>query len=339
MTVIYQYWHKTVFKLVLLVVALCVPATNASSVVTITGLESPAWILQGDKKTKLTQDDQWGVSDQIITGVRGGVELQVGADFFLQVKGNSQVTYLAGNGSGTSSRGDLAKLSVSKGVVCIHSDLKSDKESLLVFDIGNILQATLQYMGDVCVRRTNEASSVLLWSGSVQIMHYTTGHMIVLSEVGTEFRAKDGGEYELLTFNVRDTVILESEEPANSEEIVEDEIQPKDRDEPVVGDAGKDKKPASVEVDSTTRQNRPEFEYTVYLFSSRSEKNAEKIDRKFQEAGYKTQIYEHESGKIIYYRIALPGFETRQAAEDFSQSIIGKLGVRDTWIGKARREY
>ncbi len=344
MTVIHQYWHKTVFKLVLLTVVLCAPTTQALAFATITNLESPVWVQQGDIKSKLTRDEKWEVGDQITTGVGGRVELQLGADFFIQVKGNSQVTYLNGNGTETSAQAHAAKLSVAKGMVCVRSSLEPGRGSKLVFDIGNTLQATLQDVGDVCLKRNNETSSVFLWSGSIRIEHYTSGHKIVLSQAGTELRAKDEGEYQLLRFNEADTAILEGEEIATSEEMVTseeiatDEIQPNEPDNPLPDNNAMTEEPVSTEVDSTALQKRPEFDYIVYFFSYASEKRAEKTNSKFHEAGYKTQIYEYKGDETSYYRIALPGFESRQAAEQFSESMIGKLNIKDTWIDKIRLE-
>ena len=92
-----------------------------------------------------------------------------------------------------------------------------------------------------------------------------------------------------------------------------------------------------IKADPVPREASTEYEYTVYLFSTRSVEIADKTNKRFQEAGYQTQIYEHDTDGVIRYRIALPGFETRLAAKEFSDLIIGKLGVSDTWVGKALR--
>jgi len=77
--------------------------------------------------------------------------------------------------------------------------------------------------------------------------------------------------------------------------------------------------------------------YTVYLFSTRDEEIAEQINRRFQKAGYDTQIFESTTSSILRYRVAAPGFESKQEARKFSDSIVGKLGVTETWIGKDLR--
>jgi hypothetical protein len=77
--------------------------------------------------------------------------------------------------------------------------------------------------------------------------------------------------------------------------------------------------------------------YTVYLFSTRSEEVAEQVNRKFQGAGHDTQIFVSGTGAESRYRIAVSGFESKQTANNFSDSIVRKLGVTGTWIGRERR--
>ena len=74
--------------------------------------------------------------------------------------------------------------------------------------------------------------------------------------------------------------------------------------------------------------------YTVYLFSTRSEESAEQANRKFQKAGHATQIFASTNDSGSRYRVAVTGFESRQSAQAFSDSIVGKLGVKETWIGR-----
>ncbi|MCP3687253.1 MAG: SPOR domain-containing protein [Gammaproteobacteria bacterium] len=336
MTVIHQHWLKTVPQLLLLTIVLCVPTLQAASVVNITRLKPPVWVQQGEIKSKLTRDVQLGAGDEVITGVAGSVELQLGDDFSLQVKSGSRVTYISENVAGIPPRGGPQTFSISKGVVCMQSSLELEKGSKVAFDISNTMLGTMQHTGDVCVKRSKKTSSVLLRSGSVQIEHYATGHMIVLSKRGTEFRVADGDEYELLTFDVSDNSILESAASANSEEIIPEEVQSDKKDNALADNSEKTEKPANVEVVPSTGQNQPEFEYIVYLLSYSSERRAEETNSKLREAGYKTSVSESQGAEKTYYRIARPGFETRKAAEHFSRSIIGKLGVTDTWIDKAR---
>ena len=79
------------------------------------------------------------------------------------------------------------------------------------------------------------------------------------------------------------------------------------------------------------------YVYTVYLFSTGSFEIADQVNRKFQQAGYDTLIYQRGIGSESRYRIAGPGFESRRAAETFADSMVGKLGISDTWIGRELR--
>ena len=102
------------------------------------------------------------------------------------------------------------------------------------------------------------------------------------------------------------------------------------------------KKPAEIKTDPAIKEkpvrildkNKSERVYTVYLFSTRSEEVAIKANLKFQKANHNTQIITSNDGSVVRYRVAVSGFTSLQTAKDFSSSIIGKLGVSDTWIGK-----
>ena len=82
--------------------------------------------------------------------------------------------------------------------------------------------------------------------------------------------------------------------------------------------------------------SQSKFEYTVYLFSTRSIGVAEKANQKLRGAGLESEIIEHVSDGIKRYRVAQTGFESHRAAKDFARSITGRLGVGDTWIGKGK---
>ncbi len=327
------HWHITIFKFVLLVVVNSIPITEASSVVTLSSFKPPAWLQKDGIKSELNRGDQFEIGDQIITGSSAGVELHLGADFFIQVNENSEVIYLAGKTIETSPQSGLVELFVEKGMVCIHSDLEFNTDYKLVFNVGGTLQATLQHAGNICIERTNDTSSVFLWNGSGIIEHSITKETIVLSEAGTEFRSEDDGEYQFLAFGTGDAVIAESKEPPILEQVTENNILPAEVPKPV-----ETKTTNNLPDNDIKPEISSEFEYTVYLFSTRSGEIAEKTNKKFQKAGYKTQIYEYRADEVTRYRIAMSGFETRQDANEFSQSIVGQLGIRDTWIGKAQRE-
>ena len=88
--------------------------------------------------------------------------------------------------------------------------------------------------------------------------------------------------------------------------------------------------------DSGPEEIRNNYIYTVYLFSTRSEDVANEVNQRFQKAGHKSKIITSGKEPSIRYRIAVSGFESRQSAKDFSSSVVGKLGISDSWIGKER---
>ena len=74
----------------------------------------------------------------------------------------------------------------------------------------------------------------------------------------------------------------------------------------------------------------------MYLFSTRSQEVAREVDQKLQRAGHDTSIIVSTEGDEERYRIAVTGFSTRQAAREYSDSIVGNHGIRDSWIGRDR---
>ena len=76
--------------------------------------------------------------------------------------------------------------------------------------------------------------------------------------------------------------------------------------------------------------------YTVYLFSSQSQENADRLNQKLRDAGHPTEIIVSDDGETVRYRVAGTGFGTRQAAQQFSDSVVGKHGIRDSWIGRSK---
>ena len=74
--------------------------------------------------------------------------------------------------------------------------------------------------------------------------------------------------------------------------------------------------------------------FTVYLFSTTSEEVADQVNQKFQQAGHESRIIVAIKANVTRYRIGVTGFESRQAAQQYAESITGSLGVTSTWIGR-----
>lgn len=318
--------QKILFSFIAIIAISSISTAHASSIATITKLQSPVWVQQNNTKTELGQNSVLKIGDRIITGKSGRVEMLLWASVALQLNANSEITI------------DIQpELYIRKGRVCIKFVSRPNTENKFKLNIGNTMFAAMQHQGDICVLREDGMSSIVLRSGSVQVTHSVDPDLIVLSEAGTEFRIKDDGSYKLLFPGSDDSLTPEIEFPITVEATIGEDIP---SDAPGVDDG---KIVASEEVITvgtglSTQESLSGYKYTVYLFSTRSEEVAEEVNRKLQEAGHDSKIYVSETDSVTRYRIAVPGFKSAQAAQMFSDSVVGKLGIRDTWIGKERQK-
>jgi cell division septation protein DedD len=95
-------------------------------------------------------------------------------------------------------------------------------------------------------------------------------------------------------------------------------------------------KPVVNEKTPTANENTAGYIYTVYLFSTRFEDVANRVNQKFRKAGHQSEIIVTGKDPTIRYRIAVSGFESLQSAQEYSSSVVGELGISDSWIGKER---
>ena len=341
-----------------------IASANASPTVTITALKSPVWVQQANSKTKLGRNSKLKIGDNIATGAAGRVELQLWVNARLRLNSNSEITIRAEAGQAAADA--RPELYIHEGRACINYTALSSSEEKFVINIGDMMFAAIHLHGDICVLRVDGQSSIKLRAGSVQVTHAIDPNMIILSETGSEFHIEDDGSFKLL-FPGDDVSTLELEKPFIVDTIV-DEVVPADTPEIVAGsktDTGElteaefeatgaedvpansldsvDKNDAAAEglkavVPGTTPQDEVSgYIYTVYLFSTRDAEVAEEVNRRFQQAGHDTRIFESTTGSVLRYRVVAPGFESRQAAKNFSEAIVGTLGVTQTWIGKDTR--
>ena len=313
----------------------CFSPTHASSVVKITALESPAWIQHDGYKSKLERNSEINTGDHVITGETGSVEMLLWSDVKLRLATNSDIGILTGKSDGVANPGKLKELYVHKGRACIYYNSQTGTGSKLNINIGNAMAAKILYQGYICVSREDGLSSVRLRSGSVQITHSVDPNIIILSKSGTEFRIDDDGVYELafpetddpFKFANKDFLITETDGEIESTGVVDSDITVTDKEK------GSEQGPDLIAKDETSP-----YIYTVYLFSTRSKDTAQQVNEKFLKADYETQIVVSETDSVIRYRIVVSGFSSLQAATEFSESIVGKYGVSDTWIGKDKKK-
>jgi len=329
--------HKNLLSFIALIGITCFSPTNASSIAKITALQSPVWVQQNNTKTELGQNSVLRVGDQIITGESGRVEMLLWSNLMLQLNANSEITILANQKTVIATTDIQPELYIQKGRACIKFGSQPDTENKLKINIGNTMFAAIQHHVDICVRRQDGMSSIILLGGSVQVTHSVDQNIIVLSEAGTEFRIDDKGSYQLLFPNDNDSLTPEINNPVTVEATIE-EKSPSDAIDGDDGKIGASEEVTKAETEPATQEDLPGYIYTVYLFSTRSEEVAEQVNRKLQEAGHDTQIYVSETDSVTRYRIVVSGFKSAKTAKEFSNSIVGKLGIRDTWIGKERQK-
>jgi len=137
-----------------------------------------------------------------------------------------------------------------------------------------------------------------------------------------------------LPAGLRCTVIFEGLAPATSEKGTEDsgsgEVDRNLQSKAAEGDQPGESKAA----DGGDKSGQT---YTVYLFSTRSEDVARQVNERFNNEGYATAIITSDNESLTRYRIGVAGFDTLSAAQEFSDSVVGKLDISKTWIGKDAR--
>ncbi|MFT7674732.1 MAG: hypothetical protein ACI845_003149 [Gammaproteobacteria bacterium] len=364
--------HKTLLWFIVLSGISCFTCVIASSIATITTLDSPVWVKKNNTKTELSRNSLIKVGDNIMTGETGRVEMKLWSSTMLQLNASSDITILLEKNSDAATPYDRPRLYLDKGMACISYDSNTEASNQLKLNIGNTMFAIVSNEGDICITRNNDLSSIKLRAGSVQVTHSVDPNLIVLSVIGTEFRIDDKGSFKFLIPGddapsrlIQDQPkpkTVKTEEEPKARQIAPLKIEPvivesgvietnieKEEVGDVVGEEGDallitEDDPVSEKSDSTeeiakvepkqpTEENIYDVSYRVYLFSTRSEDVAKEVNLKFQKAGHNTQIYTRETGSEMHYRIAVSGFKFAKTAKDFAQSVVGTLGITGTWIG------
>ena len=325
--------HNKILNLLVLTGVICVSTANAAPVATFSALNSPVWLQQNGVKIELGPDDILEIGDNIVTGGTGRAEIQFGTSAILRLNSNSGITFRAANETAVTSSEDQPELYVHHGRVCINYAAQSSNQKKFKVNLGHAMFAAIQHQGDICVLRLKDLSAIKLRAGSVELTHSAAPDTIILSETGTEFHIQDNGSYEILFPGGDDLSTLEIEKPFIIEEAIKADAAG-DSARIVESPGAVTEESIATESETATQDTVSPYIYTVYLFSTRSREAAHQANQKFQKAGYGTQIYESKDDAGSRYRIVVTGFESRQAAQDFSDSVIGQHGVKETWIGK-----
>ena len=328
--------QKKIPILLVLIGFICISTAHAAPIATVTALKLPVWLQRDNSNTELDRNRVIKIGDNIATGKTGRVEMQLWGNATLQLNSNSEITIRGGNETGIANPGRRLELFIHRGRACINYTAQSSGENKFIVNIGNAMFVAIHLRGDICVLRDDGLSAIKLRAGSVQVTHSVDPNTIILSESGTEFHIKDSGSYELLYPGDDDSSALEIEKPFAVAAVIEEGVSVESL-EIVDSDKAAVEETTAAQPEATSQDTVSAYIYTVYLFSSRSEEGAEQANQKFRKAGYNTQIFRSEASLEPRYRVAVTGFESRQAAENFSDSIVGKLGVTGTWIGEGSR--
>jgi len=327
--------QKTVLGLMAILALACCSMAQASPVASIAALASPAWVQREDTKIELGRNHEIDVGDHVFTGAGGLLEIQLWAGVELRVYSASEIRILAQVESGPNLSENLPVLTMQRGRICLESPPASSTGNNFELNVADLLLVAIQQYGHICVSRREGMSSINLRAGSVQITNILDPGMVVLSEAGIEFRMDDEGSYQLLPSAEDASMADMNSEPFIAEAIAKQE-SPSPESAETTSDTAVTEDSETIDPETDPGKKASGYIYTVYLFSTRSEEIANQVNERFQQAGHKTRILVNENESPIRYRIAVPGFESRQSASDFADSIVGKLGIKDTWIGKDR---
>ena len=307
---------------------ICIACANASSgFATITALNPPAWLQQEDRKTRLDRNSELKIGDNVSTGATGRMQMTLWQNASLQLNTNSEITIRIENSADAASSEPQPEIFIHQGRACINYTDQSGSNKPFKVNMGNTMFAVIYNHGDICLLRSEGQNYIKLRAGSVQVTQAVATDMIILSETGSEIHMLDSGSYRLL-FPGGELSAIDIEKPfvieTDSEQVTPTEPQ----------DASDVAVLPQTELNTTAQDEGPAYVYTVYLFSTRDEEVAQQTNRKFLKAGHDTQIIESTSDSIKRYRVASTGFESSQAAKNFSRSVVGKYGVTETWIGR-----
>jgi len=323
--------QKTAISLVALGCMVCFSLSHASPVAKVTALKSPAWVQKENDKTGLTTGSDLEIGDYIITGTSGRVEMQLWPNASLELYPDSAISLGTSSNAETSAADEQSVVRMLQGKICVDYRPELNPGSVFEVNIGNTIVTAIRHRSEICLLRQDGLSSVELQSGSVQVTHTIDPNMIILSRAGTELRIDDDGSYELLNPGIA-AISPGAEQPFITETAVETE-DVVEAPAALEDDLAVTEETAADESEPAADYETGKYIYTVYLFSTRSEEVANEVNQRFQGAGHESEIIVTGQDDTTRYRVAVSGFRSRQAAEEFSDSVVGKLGIRDTWIG------
>lgn len=309
--------------------ALCsASAAQAASPARVDALQGEVWVLRGANPVALGAGDALQPGDRVVTGANGRLRLELGPHTSLLLDADAELALPAASQPEEEAAEKWPALNLQRGKACIRYRPIDDDGRQLRLDIGQMLFAAMRHDGHFCATRDPSESAVSLRAGSLQLSHAVDPSLVVISEAGTEIRIFDDGEFALLLPGGDEPLTQYDETP------IEAPLETIASPASVPGAAAE----TQTEAISTaaTAATPGAYRYTVYLFSTRSETVAARVNRELQNAGLDTRIIAGNEDTVTRYRVVLSGFDDRAAAEAFAESIRGRHGIESTWIGRQK---
>jgi len=335
--------QKTVSGLLAIFCLTCFALADASSSAHVATVALPAWIQQAESKIDLAAGSEITDGDRVITGNNGRIEIELGSGTRLRIYSDSEIS--VSNAPDVDAAEARPVLKLHRGRICLETPPATRKGNNFKLNLDDLLRATIQQYGHICASRREDLSVINLRAGNVQINNEVDPGIVILSEAGTVFQMDDEGAYQLLSLvdesevaDMHQQPFITAQEAAQPVSDTNADAQPEVVEETESGTqiSSSDDQTGISEAAAEPATKASDYVYTVYLFSTRSEEVAEQVNKKFEQAGHESRILVRKDEDPIRYRIAVSGFESRQSANEFADSMVGKLGIRDTWIGKDR---
>ncbi len=322
--------------LVILCIA-CLLTGEALAFATVEEFNLPVWIQHNNNKTELSRDSKLEVGNHVITGDTGEVVIQLWTDVTLRISPSSELRFLTSKKHNFDNAFNQPAINILRGQVCVENIPGQYTGKLIELDIGNSIVIATSPRSHICLLRESDLTSVELYDGSAQVTHSIDPSTIILSQSGTRLQVNDDGSYELLNPAETASQLNTADEPFTTKANTGTQSQSSvpARIEPEVKTANTTTTGGS---ESQSNDNQPSYVYTVYLFSTRSADKARELNEELQKAGHQSKIIVRQEDASIRYRVAVSDFASMQAAREYADSIVGRLGIFDTWIGKSQNE-
>lgn len=311
-------------------------AAPAAPEIVVVAVESPAWTARNGSETALATGDRIEYGYRLLTGDTGKLALQLGPGVNLQIDVDSEIEFIEDADAETAAAETRSAVKIHRGRLCAQFRYRPETAIRFSLQLGKLASAAIRDQGQLCAVLGGDDSRIALVGGSVQITNLVENTLVVLSKPGSDYRFDDSGHFELGMTRTDIAIEVGEVSAPVTEPLVRDESRDSATEktestetETTSNDAGALSEPAIDE-------SKPGQIYTVYLFSTRSQTIANEVNRKLRDAGHQTRIIASNSGTTTQYRIAVSGFTSRQAAQDYSAAIVGKYGIEDTWIGRKK---